>query len=289
MIVIVDGGSTKCDWVFLDENSNLYSQTQTVGFNPNIADTTRIPEELDKNSVITENKNKVKHLYFYGSGCGIQENRLQMEKALSTVFPQSQITVKDDMIAAAYAAYNGRPAIVCILGTGSNSCYFDGTAVRRDLPSLGFLIGDEGSGNALGKLLLKHYFMKKMPEDLREEFNREYNLDINSVIGSLYHNTRANAYLAQFSKFIIPRIAHPYLQHLVYEELKNYFEYQVLPYEESKNCEVNFVGSIAYYYEDILRAVASDLHLHIGKIVQKPIESLIDYHRAYIFPQIENY
>ncbi len=289
MIVIVDGGSTKCDWVFLDEKLSLYSQTQTVGFNPNIADTTRIPEELDKNSVIAENKRKVKHLYFYGSGCGILENRQHMEKALSIVFPQSQITVKDDMTAAAYAAFNGRPAIVCILGTGSNSCYFDGTAVRCDLPSLGFLIGDEGSGNALGKLLLKHYFMNKMPEDLREEFNQEYNLDIKTVIGNLYHNSRANAYLAQFSKFIIPRIGHPYLQHLVYQELKNYFEYQVLPYEESKNCEVNFVGSIAYYYEDILRAVAADLHLHIGKIVQKPIESLIDYHKTYIFPQIENF
>lgn len=286
MIVIADGGSTKCDWVFLEENAQVRSQTQTIGFNPNIMDSNFMPDELLKDPVILQERLTIKHLFFYGSGCGVPENRKKIQTAIGEVFPNAKIVVKEDLTAAAYAAYKGEPAIVCILGTGSNSCYFDGVSIRRDLPSLGFLIGDEGSGNALGKLLLKHYFMKKMPEDLREEFAKEFKLDLETVIKRLYHSPRANAYLADFSTFIISRKKHPYLQHLVYEELKNFLEYQVLPYEESKTCEVNFVGSIAYYYEDILKAAAADLHLRIGKIVQKPIESLLDYHKEYLLPNL---
>lgn len=286
MIAIVDGGSTKCDWVLLDESGDIVEYAQTIGFNPNIIQEDLIPVEILKNTLLTEHRFHIKHLFFYGSGCGVEENKKRMEASMSKIFSHAHIVIKEDLTAAAYAAYNGKPAIICILGTGSNSCYFDGQSIRRDLPSLGFLIGDEGSGSALGKTLVRNYFMKKMPEDLQQEFRKEYNLNIEELIQHLYHKPRVNAYLAQFSKFIIQRKNHPYLQHLVYEELKNYLDYQVIPYEESKNCEINFVGSIAYYYEDILKAVASDMHLKIGKIVQKPIESLVEYHKKYIFPNL---
>lgn len=288
MFAIVDGGSTKCDWIILDDAGKTLLKTETIGFNPNITDAHLIPTEIKKNTQLSKDATKIENLFFYGSGCGVPENCLLVEQELKKVFINAKITVKEDLTAAAYSAYDGKPAVICILGTGSNSCFFDGKNIRRDLPSLGFLIGDEGSGNALGKLLLKNYFMKKFPADLHKEFSEEYNLNIEDVISNMYHNPRANAYLADFSRFILERKSHPYLQHLVFEEIKNFLDYQVLPYEESKNCDINFIGSIAHYYEDILRAAAAEMHLTVGKVVQKPIESLANYHLKYILPQLKN-
>lgn len=286
MIAIVDGGSTKCDWVILDTIGQQILKTRTIGFNPNIFNVQLIPTEIEKNSELNKIKHDITHIYFYGSGCGVEENCLMVEAELSKVFVNAQILVKEDLTAAAYAAYNGKPAIVCILGTGSNSCYFDGKQIIRKLPSLGFLIGDEGSGSALGKLLVKDFFMKKLPKELSEEFQEIYNLTIEDLLKNMYHNPRANAYLADFSRFIVERKSHPYFQHLVYEELKNYLEYQVIPYEESKTSEINFIGSIAFYYEDILKSAASELNLKVGKVVRKPIESLVKYHKRYILPSL---
>ena len=283
MIAIVDGGSTKCDWVILENSGKISQKTESIGFNPNIINADLIPQEIEKNPHLFLIKNQLDYIYFYGSGCGTVENALLVETQLQKVFPYAKVTVKEDLTAAAYAAYNGKPAIVCILGTGSNSCYFDGESIRRDLPSLGFLIGDEGSGSALGKHLVRRFFMKKLPQDLHQEFVETYHLTIEDAIKNMYHNPRANAYLAEFNKFVVQRKQHPYFQNMVFDEMKNFFEYQVLPYEEAREAEINFIGSIAYYYEDILRAAAAELNLTVGHIVQKPIESLVEYHKKYIF------
>ena len=286
MIAIVDGGSTKCDWVILESTGKVSQKTESVGFNPNIISADLIPQEIEKNPHLFLIKNQLDYVYFYGSGCGTAENALLVETQLQKVFPYAKVTVKEDLTAAAYAAYKGKPAIVCILGTGSNSCYFDGKSIRRDLPSLGFLIGDEGSGSAIGKHLVRRFFMKKLPQDLHQEFVETYHLTIDDAIKNMYHNPRANAYLAEFNKFVIQRKQHPYFQNMVFDEMKNFFEYQVLPYEEAREAEINFIGSIAYYYEDILRAAAAELNLTVGHIVQKPIESLVEFHQKYIFNQL---
>ena len=193
MIAIVDGGSTKCDWVILENSGKISQKTETIGFNPNIINADFIPQEIEKNQHLYFIKNSLEKVYFYGSGCGTPENVALVEIQLQKAFPYATIMVKEDMTAAAYAAYNGKPAIVCILGTGSNSCYFDGDKVRRDLPSLGFLIGDEGSGSALGKQLLRRFFMKKLPKDLHQDFVETYHLTIEEAIKNMYHNPRANA------------------------------------------------------------------------------------------------
>ena len=286
MIAIVDGGSTKCDWVILENSGKISQKTESIGFNPNIINADLIPQEIEKNPHLFLIKNQLDYIYFYGSGCGTVENALLVETQLQKVFPYAKVTVKEDLTAAAYAAYNGKPAIVCILGTGSNSCYFDGESIRRDLPSLGFLIGDEGSGNALGKHLVRRFFMKKLPQDLHQEFVETYHLTIEDAIKNMYHNPRANAYLAEFNKFVVQRKQHPYFQNMVFDEMKNFFEYQVLPYDEAREAEINFIGSIAYYYEDVLRAAAAELNLTVGHIVQKPIESLVEFHKKYIFNQL---
>lgn len=283
MIAIVDGGSTKCDWVILDNSTKITQKTETQGFNPNIVQPDLIPIEIEKNQHLYFLKDHLEYLFFYGTGCGTPENAAIMESQMKKVFTNAKIIIKEDMTAAAYAAYNGKPAIVCILGTGSNSCYFDGETVRRDLPSLGFLIGDEGSGSALGKQLLRRFFMKKLPKDLHQDFVATYHLTIDEAIKNMYHNPRANAYLAGFNKFVAQKKSHPYFQNMIFDEMKNFFEYQVLPYEEAREAEINFIGSIAFIYDDILRSAAAELNLTVGKIVQKPIESLVEYHKKYIF------
>lgn len=282
MIAIVDGGSTKCDWVILENSGKTHLKTTTLGFNPNIRNSDFILEEIDKNEELFFLKNTIEKVFFYGSGCGTPDNREKVKVEFIKTFPNAEITVKEDMTAAAYAAYNGQPAIVCILGTGSNSCFFDGEKIRIDLPSLGFLIGDEGSGSALGKHLLRRFFMKKLPPDLDKEFRDQYNLTIEDAIRNMYHNPRANAYFGEFNSFITERKTHPYFQNMVFDEMKNFLDYQVLPYPEAGETEINFIGYIAYIYEDTLRAAAAELNLKIGKVVQKPIESLVDYHKKYI-------
>ncbi|WP_027376177.1 BadF/BadG/BcrA/BcrD ATPase family protein [Kaistella palustris] len=282
MIAIVDGGSTKCDWVILQNSGEPHCKTTTLGFNPNIINPEFIGREIDKNEELFFLKNHIEKIFFYGSGCGTPENVHKVHNELTYAFPQADISVKEDMTAAAYAAYNGKPAMVCILGTGSNSCFFDGEKIRVDLPSLGFLIGDEGSGSALGKHLLRRFFMKKLPGDLERDFKATYNLTIEDAIKHMYHNPRANAYLGAFNQFIAERKHHPYFQNMVFDEMKNFLDYQVLPYPEAHEVEINFIGFIAYIYEDILRSAAAELNLKIGKVVQKPIESLVAYHTEYI-------
>lgn len=282
MIAIADGGSTKCDWMIIGENGEEILRTVTSGFNPNIIDADSIVLELEKNADLSKLKFKITKLFFYGSGCGIEKNCTIVSTQFQKFFQKAKIVVKEDMTAAAYAAYNGKPAIVCILGTGSNSCYFDGKTVRRDLPSLGFLIGDEGSGSAIGKLLLRRYFMKKLPTDLHQEFVATYYLSIEEALKNMYHNPRANAYLGEFNKFVAERKNHPYFQNMIFDEMKNFLDYQVLPYPEAKDAEINFIGYVAYIYEDFLRAAAAELNLNIGTIVKKPIESLVEYHKKYV-------
>jgi len=282
MIAIVDSGSTKSDWVILDEFKNVFLKTETIGFNPNFISRELIVPEIEKNTSLTSVKNSITKIYFYGSGCGIKQNCETIEHEIGRVFTNAKITVKEDLAAAAYAAYNGKPAIVCIMGTGSNSCYFDGENLKIKLPSLGILIGDEGSGSAIGKQLVRRFFMQKLPQDLHEEFENTYHLTIDEALKNMYHSTRPNAFLADFNKFVVERKDHPYFIQMVSEEMKNFFEYQVIPYEESKESEINFIGSIAYYYENILRSVATELQLNVGHVVQKPIESLVNYHVKYI-------
>lgn len=286
MIAIVDGGSTKCDWVILENDGTEVLKTETVGFNPNITKPELISIELEKNQALTKFCDYLENIFFYGSGCGTPENRLIVEREIQKVFTNANIQVKEDLLAAAYAAYRGVPAIVCILGTGSNACYFDGENVKTELPSLGFLIGDEGSGSALGKQLVRHYFMKKLPPDLHQQFTEIYQLNIDDLLKNMYHNPRANAYMADFTRFIVDRKSHPYFQNFIYKELKNFLEFQVMPYEECRDAEINFIGSVAYFFEDSLRAAASDFHFKVGTVVQKPIESLVDYHRDYIIPKL---
>lgn len=291
MIAIVDGGSTKCDWVILEASGTEVLHTKTKGFNPNNTAADLIPVEINKNQDLVAIKDQIEYVFFYGSGCGVQENRDIVKTQLEKVFTKAiNIDVQEDLLAAAYAVYQGNPTMVCILGTGSNSCYFDGKEIKIELPSLGFLLGDDGAGVSMGKRIVKNFFMKKLPPSLEREFKTEYpDLTIEVLLDNMYHNNdMVNAYFAEFNTFVAKWKEHPFIQNMVFEELKSFVEYQLLPYQEIKNAEVSFIGSIAYVYGDILKTVTAQYNLKFGIIVQRPIVNLVRYHVEHIFPTLHN-
>lgn len=282
MILIVDSGSTKSDWVILNLYGKKILRTNTLGFNPYFISTKEIEIEISKNKKLLNLNKFITKIFFYGAGCSSKKMNSIVEKALSNIFSNATILVRHDLLAAAYAAYNGKPAIVCILGTGSNSCYFDGKNLYEETPSLAYILGDEGSGNNLGKRILQAYFLKKIPSKLHQAFSKRYNLTPEQLNKNVYQNQFANKYLAGFSKFVSDHKYEPFIQKLIYDSLKEFFTNQVLPYKESRFSEINFIGSVAHYYEEILYAVAAEFHLKIGFVIKKPIENLVKYHLLYI-------
>ena len=286
MVLIVDSGSTKSDWVALNIDGKEEFRTETMGFNPYFISTKEIETEIAKNEQLAEIMPNVKRVFFYGAGCSSKKMNAVVEKALSNVFASAEVTVQHDLLAAAYAAYNGKPAIVCIMGTGSNSCYFDGENLYEETPSLAYILGDEGSGNNLGKRIIQAYFLKKMPKRLSEAFEERYKLTIEELNKNVYQNQFANTYLATYSRFVSDHKYEPFVQKLIYDSMKEFVVNQVLPYKEARFAEINFIGSVAHYYEEILYAVASEFHLKIGFVIRKPIDNLVKYHLLYLLPKV---
>lgn len=282
MIAIADSGSTKTDWVILDENHEEVFRTGTIGFNPYHIDAESIDKEINKNEELKKVADKIKEVYFYGAGCSADFLKEIVKEGFRNFYKNANILVDHDLHAACYAVYRGTPAIVCIMGTGSNACYFDGEQVKEATPSLAYILGDEGSGSYMGKKLLHAYFSKKMPQHIADKFHETYHLTISELNVNVYQKPLANAYLASFSKFVYEHKSEPFMQNLIYTSMKDFFENQVIPIPEARSSEVNFIGSVAHYYEDIIRSAASEFHLQVGHIVRKPIDNIVDYHKKYI-------
>lgn len=282
MIAIADSGSTKTDWVILNDDYTENFRSNTIGFNPYHIDAASIEAEMFKNEELKHISHKITHVYFYGAGCSADFLKDIVKDGFKNFFPHAELNIEHDLLAACYAAYRGKPAIVCILGTGSNACYFDGKEIKEATPSLAYILGDEGSGNHMGKKLLHAYFSKKLPQDLADKFHETYHLTVSVLNINVYQKPLVNAYLASFSKFIYEHREHPYMQNLIFTSIKDFFENQVIPNPEARFSEVNFIGSVAHFYEDIIRAVAPTFHLEVGHIVRKPIDNLVEYHKKYI-------
>jgi N-acetylglucosamine kinase-like BadF-type ATPase len=286
MIAIVDGGSTKCDWVIIESGGKKVLRTESLGFHPRLVTSEIIEEVLLNNKELQSIAFEIEHVYFYGAGCSSEEVKQIVRLPLEKLYPNATIIVDHDMRGAAYSAYFGKPAIVCILGTGSNACYFDGKVLEEEIPSLGWILGDEGSGSYLGKKLLHAYFSNKMPKYLSIAFEDKYKLTIGELLENVYQKPRANSYIAGFNRFIAEHKREPFIQNLIYEAMKAFFENQVLVFPQVRDSEINFIGSIAHYYEDILKTVASEYHLTIGDIVKRPIDNLVKYHLIYKIPEL---
>ncbi|RMA58842.1 N-acetylglucosamine kinase [Ulvibacter antarcticus] len=288
MILITDGGSTKCDWILLDAKGEVVLKTRTEGLNPAVVPEESLIERIQSNSDLPSLFNKEITLDFYGAGCGTKTPAAILLTILSELFVNAKVTVNEDTVAAVYAATT-EPGIVCILGTGSNSSYFDGKEVFSNVASLGYTLMDEASGNYFGKRLLRDYFYKKMPSVLATEFEKRFNLDPDEIKLNLYKRPNPNMYLASFAEFIFnpgeerPNAAgdiNGYFYKLISEGILKFIEYRILCYKEAQHVPIHFIGSIAYFSEDIIRDCMKPYHLELGNIIRRPIDGLIAYYKA---------
>jgi glucosamine kinase len=279
MFVVADMGSTKTDWSFVDEKKKTSLKTQ--GFNPYFYSTENIKQILkdafdNKNLPLTE----VEKLYFYGSGCSTDEKCAIIKNALIDFFPNTEIFITHDLLGSARALCGRNQGVACILGTGSNSCLYDGENIIDNVPSLGFLLGDEGGGSDIGRELIKYYNYGELPMELEEQFEEEFKMNRKLLLKEVYETKHPNVYCAGYSKFVADNKANPVMQQLITERLDEFFKRHVIKYEDYKNLPINFIGSTAYYYSDILRKVAIKYGTRVGVIVQNPMEKLIAFHNG---------
>ena len=279
MILIADGGSTKADWILLDKSGEQVFKTRTEGLNPEILSTELLKSRIHDNYELTSCKDNVTNVYFYGAGCGTERLTSLLKSMFKSFFVNAKIVVKEDTFAAVYAV-TSKPGIVCILGTGSNSCYFDGENVDVRIPSLGYILMDEASGNYFGKKLIRDYYYHKMPKDLARKFEEQYDLDADIIKINIYKEENPNAYLAHFAEFIFKNDRNYYFNKILHKGVKDFFKNRILPFSESAEVPVHFVGSIAFFAQDIIQDVARYHMVKIGSIVRRPIDGLIEYNRA---------
>lgn len=279
MILIADGGSTKCDWILLNQQGELLQKTCTLGINPTVVSQADMKKRIQENATLHTLFKDVKTVDFYGAGCGTQTPRLLLKEVLNELFIKAQVAVGEDTTAAVYASTT-KPGIVGILGTGSNCCYFDGTKIHSGAPSLGYSVMDEASGNYFGKQLLRDYFYHKMPRQVASEFESKFNLDPDTIKLNLYKKPNPNAYLASFAEFIfLCELDKPYFKNLMKTGVNLFIQNQVLLYDEAQEVPIHFVGSIAHFSKEIIVECLENHTLQPGNFVKRPIDGLIDYYK----------
>ena len=280
MILIADGGSTKCDWILLNAKGEVIEKTRTLGLNPTVVPQADMIARIQNNKTLKHVFETTEIVDFYGAGCGTKTPRLLLKEVLNKLFTSATVTVSEDLAAAVYAATT-EPGIVCILGTGSNSCYFDGTEIHSGAPSLGYSIMDDASGNYFGKQLLRDYFYNKMPLKVASEFEGNYELDPDVIKLNLYKKPNPNAYLASFAEFIfLCKQDENYFDSLIKKGIKLFIENQVLIYKEAKEVPIHFVGSIAHFSKEMIRECLQEYNLQPGNFVKRPIDGLINYYKT---------
>ena len=281
MILIADGGSTKADWIAIDSTTKKeLFRVRTMGLNPEMTTSDDLKNRVLHTFQLVQFKDKVKKVYFYGAGCGTQVGIEILKKVLEEIFTNADIHVDEDMLAAVYAATGKSPAIVCIIGTGSNSCYFDGNTIHQNVVSLGYILMDEASGNYFGKRLIRDYYYKKMPKSIAQKFESNFNVDPDFIKKNLYRESDPNAYLASFAKFMLENKEEQYVQALMKKGFEKFFEFRILPYQKGVETPIYFIGSIAHYFRDILEKVAQNYKLKITDVIQRPIDNLIEFHKT---------
>jgi len=282
MILIADGGSTKVDWIALNNDKTEIFKTRTEGLNPAIVKKNILEERILENTDINPIVKDVTQVFFYGAGCGTIKAIKALKDVFTATFANAEIVVAEDMLAAVYAASEANPAIVCILGTGSNSCYFDGKNMYNCTISLGWAIMDEASGNYFGKKLIRDYYYKIMPEEIRLKFEKDFNLEPDYIKEELYRGDAPNTYLATHSAFMFEFKEHDYITGLIEKGVEEFFRYRVLPYGKDKDTPIYFIGSVAFYFSNIIEKVANKYNLNFSGAIQRPIDNMITYHKKYL-------
>ena len=277
MILIADSGSTNTNWRIIDAQGNV-EQAQTKGFNPYFQSSEEIQAELQE-SLKPQVETKVKEIHFYGAGCNNEAKNMVVETALTGVFGNVMVFVNSDLLAVARGLCGRKPGIACILGTGSNSCYYDGDKIVHHIPPWGTWLGDEGSGSVMGRKLVIYFLNKELPDLLMSSFEKRYPDLKETILDHVYRQPYPNRYLGQFSKFLFDHMKDPFIYQLVYGSFQEFLKRKVLKYPDAQKCPIHFSGSIAFYFNTILRQAAGDLDLHIKNITENPIAGLTLYHK----------
>ena len=286
MIFIVDSGSTKCDWLAIDSNGKqLLEKQRTKGMNPAILSGNKLYKTIKSNAILDQVKQSVTHIFFYGAGCGTEKPSQLLNDVLTDFFPNAEVEVKEDTYAAVYATVGTslEPAVVCILGTGSNCSYFNGKDVEQRVKSLGFSIMDDASGNYFGKQLIRDYYFNHMPEHLKVSFSEKYNMDSDFIKYNLYKQPNPNAYLASFAEFMFLNKDSEYIVELIKNGIRLFAKNMIMQFKDVlQTAPVHFAGSIAYFSQDEIRAVAKEMGFTVGNFERRPIEGLVIYHSQHL-------
>ena len=279
MEIIADGGSTKVDWVVLNKEKKEVFRVRSQGLNPAVVAKDSLKERLLEVTELMDIKDEVEKIHFYGAGCGTEKPVEILRALFKEAFNKADIYIAEDMLAAVYAASSNEESIVCILGTGSNSCYYNGKEIEGMIPSLGYSIMDEASGNYFGKILLRDYFYKKMPKKLRKDFKNKFNLDADFIKEKLYRSPNPNMYLASFAAFMFDYKDEKYTKRVIKYGFDTFFKKRVLTYKKDKKTPIYFIGSIAYYFNDLLDKSAKKHKVKVTNVIQRPLDNLIAYHQ----------
>ncbi|GAA4975017.1 N-acetylglucosamine kinase [Algibacter aquimarinus] len=282
MILIVDSGSTKSDWLAVDNNGNkLMEKVRTKGLNPAILSDSKLYKRISKSKELKSNKDKVTHVFFYGAGCGTDNARTLLKEVLESIFTNATINVNEDTLAAVYSTINHpqEAAVVCILGTGSNCSYYDGKELHQRVTSLGYTLMDDASGNYYGKQLIRDYYFNNMPENIRVAFGSKFNMDADFIKYNLYKQPSPNAYLANFAEFMFLQKDSEYTINLIKKGIRLFASNMIMQYEEElKTVPVHFAGSIAYFAQKEITEVAHEMGFKVGNFVRRPIDGLVPFH-----------
>jgi len=280
MLIIADSGSTNTNWIISDNRAGL-EKVKTEGLNPNFSSPDHISSAVkEKILPLANNSDKVK-IYFYGSGCSGTYLCNRVKEAIRKIFSKAYIEVNSDLLGAARALLGRNEGIVCILGTGSNSCLYDGKEIIANIPPLGFILGDEGGGAYLGKRLLSDYLKGIMPDEVSELFSRKYQTDKDLVIQKVYRGEFPNKYIASFVVFLKDNISRPYCSSLVEDAFGDFINRNIKHYERYDKLKISFTGSIARHFEEILRKAMKSYGLNTGDIIKEPAERIMEYHLSH--------
>lgn len=273
MLLVADSGSSKADWIL------TLSDTETIpfrtsGINPFFLSEKDIIKIFQNTPEIQPYTDQVKEIYFFGAGCSSPDRREHISNALSKVFKNAFVSVDIDIIASIYATTGNSKGICCIIGTGSNITYFDGSKIHESKHGLGYILGDEGSGTWLGKQLITSCLYGTMPAVLSESFNKKYKIDKESIIRHVYQEPAPNFYLASFAPFLSEHISHPFIIDILKKGFSEFIETNIKSYPDYRLQTCHFVGSIAYHFSDILKELCTANEIKVGKILKHPIEEL---------------
>jgi glucosamine kinase len=276
MILIADSGSTKTDWRLVNGSEQLQS-FQTIGFNPYYISEQQILDELSK-SALTEIKQQVTQVFFYGAGCSSEAKSGEIKQTLGKFFNQAKVEVDHDLLAAARSVSSKKAGLVAILGTGSNTCFFDGTTIVKNVSSLGYILGDEGSGAHLGKTLVTAYLNNELSTELEQAFEKKYQLTLLDILDAVYKQPLPNRFLAQFAPFVLEYKQHPQIAAIINACFSQFFEKHICKYENYQTYPLNMVGSIGFAFKNEIEQVATHYGVTLGLVIKQPIDGLVKFH-----------